>query len=208
MMTFTMHFRFIKRMAILLACFICLLYDKHQLYGRWKQKKYSRHTVDEVTWWLVSFFFPLENYQSRYQSLRPYNKMVMLTQLGYILKFTQGFCVSVTYFSFLHNRVAVLIMIHAVYLSFSFTFSILFNYIRWRKDSHTSGHLKIGSTTSVIAAVKANYRLTKPSCLMSRSNCSSQHLFLSWNNLKKLSVSIFLIHHMILITGKLRGCTW
>lgn len=33
-------------------------------------------------------FFPSENYQSRYQSLRPYNKMVMLTQLGYILKFT------------------------------------------------------------------------------------------------------------------------
>lgn len=91
-------------------------------------------------------FFPSENYQSRYQSLRPYNKMVMLTQLGYILKFTTGFCVSVTYFSFLHNRVAVLIMIHAVYLSLSFTFSILLNYIRWRKDSHTSGHLKIGST--------------------------------------------------------------
>lgn len=88
MMTFTTHFRFIKRMAILLACFICFLYDKHQLYGRWKQKKYSSYTVDEVTWWLVSFFFPLENYQSRYQSLRPYNKMVMLTQLGYILKFT------------------------------------------------------------------------------------------------------------------------
>lgn len=52
---------------------------------KWEAITWNYHTVDEVTWWSIFFFF-FENHQGRYQSLEPYNKMVMLIQLGCTVK--------------------------------------------------------------------------------------------------------------------------